>query len=140
MKIRKIEHIGIAVRDVEQARAFYTGTLELPAISEETVESMKLRIVKIRVGETVLELLEPLEGEAVIRGFLDRRGEGIHHICFEVDDVRAATREVEGRGCRVLWPEPRRGAGGRAVNFLHPGSTRGVLIEFNAPPPGRQNP
>ena len=131
MNIRKIEHVGIAVRSAEAARDFYAGRLDLAAVSDETIDEMKLRIVKIEVGETVLELLEPLAGEAVISRFLDKRGEGIHHICFGVDDVAAATGEAGRRGCRVLWEEPRRGAGGRRVNFLHP--VHGVLIEFNEP-------
>lgn len=133
MKIRKIEHIGIATRSAEASRDFYAKTLGLAAVSDERHEAMKLRIVKVRVGETVLELVEPLEGETAVRKFIETRGEGIHHICFEVDDVKAATAEVAGKGCRVLWPEPRAGAGGRPVNFLHPASGRGVLIEFNQP-------
>lgn len=133
MNIRKIEHIGIAVRSAEAARDFYAGTLGLAAVSDETLADMKLRIIKVAVGETVLELVEPLAGETVVRKFLDARGEGIHHVCFEVDDVRAATDEVKGGGCAVLWDAPRRGAGGRWVNFLRP--VHGVLVEFNEPNP-----
>lgn len=133
MKIRKIEHVGIATKDAAKARDFYVGTLGLAAVSDERHEAMKLRIVKIRVGETVLELVEPLAGETAVRKFIETRGEGVHHVCFEVDDVKGATAEAHAKGCRVLWPEPRTGAGGKPVNFLHPSSSFGVLIEFNQP-------
>jgi methylmalonyl-CoA/ethylmalonyl-CoA epimerase len=133
MNVESLDHIGIAVRDADRARAFYAGTLGLEDLGEEIVASMNLRVVKVRVGTTVLELLEPLEGEAVVRAFIERRGEGIHHVCFGVADVRAAAREAGARGCRALWPDPKLGAGGRRVNFLHPRDTGGVLIELSQP-------
>jgi methylmalonyl-CoA/ethylmalonyl-CoA epimerase len=133
MKVRKIEHLGIGVPSLEESLKLYRDTLGLPVADVEVLADMKLKVIKVQVGESVLELLEPLPGETVISKFLAERKGGIHHVCFEVDDVAAATREVAARGYEPLWPEPRRGAGGRLVNFLKPKRTGGVLIEFNQP-------
>jgi methylmalonyl-CoA/ethylmalonyl-CoA epimerase len=135
VKIRKIEHLGLACRSAAQAEAFYHGVLGLPVVEREELEEQRLKVVKVRAGESVLELLEPLPGEDVVSKFLDRRGEGLHHVCLEVDDVRAATAELEARGYTPVWEEPRRGAGGRRVNFLRPKDTFGLLLELNEPPP-----
>ena len=131
MKIRKIEHLGLACRSSEEATRFYSDVLGLPIVSRETLEEMKLRIVKVKAGETVLELLEPMEGETVVSKFLAANGPGFHHVCFEVEDIREATDELERKGYITLWEEPRRGAGGKWVNFLRPRDTFGMLIEFN---------
>lgn len=133
MKIRRIEHLGIAVRSVAEAEALYHGTLGLPVVDRETLEDMKLRVVKVAAGPSVLELLEPLEGETVISKFLASHGPGIHHVCFEVDDVAAATDELRAKGYSLVWDAPRPGAGHRLVNFLKPKETGGVLIELNQP-------
>jgi methylmalonyl-CoA/ethylmalonyl-CoA epimerase len=133
MKIRKIEHLGIGVQSLEEALKLYRDALGLPIADLEILAEMKLKIIKVKAGETVLELLEPLPGETVISKFLAERGGGIHHLCFEVDDVKAATAELSAKGYEPLWPEPRRGAGNRLVNFLRPKKTGGVLIEFNQP-------
>jgi methylmalonyl-CoA/ethylmalonyl-CoA epimerase len=133
VNIRKIEHLGIAVRDLEKAVALYSGVLGLPVVDRETLEDMKLKVVKVRSGESVLELLEPLPGETVISKFLDSHGEGIHHVCFEVDDLVKATAEIQARGYETVWPAPKKGAGNRWVMFLKPCQTGGVLIELNQP-------
>ncbi len=135
MKIRKIEHVGIACRDAEKAAEFYRGILGLPEESRETIEPMKLRVVKIRASETVLELLQPCEGEEVMTKFLAKNGEGIHHLCFEVDDIAAATTELREKGFAPVWEEAHVGAGNKWVNFLRPRDTGGVLIELNQPRP-----
>ncbi|HXX94620.1 MAG TPA: methylmalonyl-CoA epimerase [Planctomycetota bacterium] len=131
MKILKIEHLGLACRSAEAAAAFYSGVLGLPVVARETLDEMKLRVVKVKAGESVLELLEPAPGEPVISKFLDSRGEGIHHVCLAVEDLRGAMRELRERGYTPLWEEPRRGAGGKWVNFMRPRETFGVLIELN---------
>lgn len=133
MRIGKIDHLGIACRSAESAAKFYGGALGLPVVARETLPDMKLRVVKLAAGESVLELLEPLEGEEVVSKFLAARGEGIHHVCFEVDDVAAAGEELRKRGYTPLWEKARRGAGGRRVNFLRPRETGGVLIEISSP-------
>lgn len=133
MKIRGVDHLGIACRSAADAERLYAGALGLPVVARETLEDMKLRVVKVKAGETVLELLEPMEGEAVISKFLASRGEGLHHVCFDVEDVRAAAAELRARGYETVWDEPRRGAGGRTVHFLKPRGTAGVLIELSQP-------
>jgi len=135
MKIRKIEHLGIGVPSLEEAMKLYRDALGLPVADLEVLAEMKLKVIKVQAGETVLELLEPLPGEDVISKFLEARGGGIHHVCFEVEDVRGATMELAARGYEPVWPEPRRGAGNRLVNFLRPKKTGGVLIEINQPAP-----
>ncbi|OHB74537.1 MAG: methylmalonyl-CoA epimerase [Planctomycetes bacterium RBG_16_59_8] len=135
MEIKKIDHIGIAVTDAEKAEETYCGMLGLSKVHAEILKEMKLKVVTVAVGESRLELLEPLAGEATISRFLQAKGEGIHHICLEVADVHAATKELKEKGFRPVWDEPRTGAGGRLVNFLHPSQTHGVLIEFSQPSP-----
>ena len=131
MKIGRIEHLGIACRSAEATAKFYAEVLGLPVVARETLEEMKLKVVRVKAGESVLELLEPLEGEAVVSKFLAERGEGFHHVCFDVDDVRSATAELRSRGLRPLWDEPRRGAGGRWVQFLRPKEAHGLLVELS---------
>jgi len=131
MNVRKIDHLGLAVRSADAAERFYAGVLGLPVTHRETLEGMKLKVVKVRSGDSVLELLEPLPGEEVISKFLAERGEGFHHVCFEVADVAAATTELVGQGYRPVWPEPRPGSEGRLVNFLRPKETFGTLIELS---------
>lgn len=133
MQPRKIEHLGVAVRNLEEAERLYAGVLGMPVVARETLEAMKLKVVKVAVGESVLELLEPLPGEDVISKFLAGHGPGIHHVCFEVDDVAAATAELKAKGLAPVWDQPRLGAGHRLVNFLRPKECGGVLIELNQP-------
>lgn len=135
MKILRIEHLGLACRSAEGAAAFYSGVLGLPVISRETLEGMKLKVVKVQSGGSTLELLEPLDGETVISKFLAAKGEGIHHVCFAVEDLREAMKELRSKGYTPLWDEPKVGAGGRWVNFLRPKETFGVLLELNQDPP-----
>ena len=130
VKPKKIAHIGIAVRSVEQALSFYRDALGLA--HEETLDLPErgLRIAFLRAGESLIELLQPLHDKSEISAFLDKRGEGIHHICFEVDDIRAKMRDLEARGVRLLQREPQIGAEGQPVAFLHPKSCHGVLAEL----------
>jgi len=131
MKIRKIEHLGMACRSAETAARFYTEVLGLPVVSRETLDDLGLKVVKVETGESVLELLEPLAGETVISKFLASRGEGIHHVCLAVEDIREAIRELKAKGYQPLWDEPKAGAGGKWVTFLKPKDTFGVLLELN---------
>lgn len=133
MNVRRLDHVGIAVSSLDRALALYRDVLGLPVASQETLDAMKLRVARVKAGESVLELLEPLPGEEVVSQFLSRRGEGLHHVCLEVDDVAAAMRELQSRGYEPVWPEPRPGAGGRLANFLRPRNTGGVLLELNQP-------
>ncbi len=134
MKARKIEHIGIAVRSIEETLPLWRDVLGLHHEGTETVDSMKVRVAKLRAGETIIELIEPLEGEEPTRRFLEKRGEGIHHICLEVENLAGAGQDLAGRGITPLYPEPRQGSGRSLVNFLLPKQTHGVLIELNQLP------
>lgn len=134
MNILDLDHIGIAVRSIDQARRLFVDVLGGRVVHEVPFEPMKLRICKIDIGGTVIELLESLEGEEVVRKFLERRGEGIHHLCYSVRDIHAAQKELEGRGYKALWPEPRMGSARQLVAFLHPRDTHGVLIELTEAP------
>lgn len=132
MKILKIEHLGLACRSAEAAAKFYVEVLGLPVVSRETLPDMKLQVVKVQVGESVLELLEPqVGGDPVISKFLETRGEGLHHVCLEVEDIRGAIAELKAKGYHPLWDEPKVGAGGKWVTFLRPKETFGMLIELN---------
>ncbi len=134
MKLPPIEHIGIAVKDAEAVAQFYTSLLGLERIETEVVESMKLKIIKLRSQNVTIELLEPQAGEEVVANFIQKRGEGLHHLCFETDDVEQASEELQQKGYKPLWDKPRPGSGHRLVQFLHPVQTYGVLIELNQKP------
>ncbi|MCE9582080.1 MAG: methylmalonyl-CoA epimerase [Planctomycetes bacterium] len=127
-----LNHVGIAVRRIEDALPFYRSLDPNAEVEFEVVAEMKVRVAKVRFANTCLELIEPLEGESAITKFLEKRGEGIHHICLEVPDVDSATKSLELQGYKPVYPEPRDGSGGMRVNFLSPRDTRGVLIELNS--------
>jgi len=133
VKILKIEPLGIAVPSLGEAEKLYAGALGLPVVDREVLEDRKLNVLKVQAGESVLELLEPRPGEQVISKFLQARGPGIHHICFEVENVAEATAYFKAKGYTPLWDTPQPGAGHRLVNFLKPKETLGVLIEINQP-------
>jgi methylmalonyl-CoA/ethylmalonyl-CoA epimerase len=128
--MRRLDHIGIAVHDLESALDAYTKGLGLSCVHRETVESEHVRTAFLPLGDTHLELLESLSPEGPVGRFLERRGEGIHHLCFEVEDVDAALARCRAHGMTALG-EPRMGAQGKRVVFLHPRSANGVLIELS---------
>lgn len=129
--IRRLDHIGIAVRDLEAAVRVYTEGLGLACDHRETVEDQQVRTAFLPVGETHVELLESLSAEGPIGRYIAKRGEGIHHLCFEVADIRAALAACEKAGLTLIDREPRVGAQGKWVAFVHPKSTHGVLIELS---------
>lgn len=130
MKVTKVEHIGIAVRSIEEARAFYEQGLGLTLARLEEVEREGVRVAFLSAGESEIELLEPLgEGGSVAR-FLESRGEGIHHLCLEVDNIEEAMARLSAQGFRLLDEKPRLGADGKRVAFVHPRSAHGVLLEL----------
>lgn len=139
--IRRLDHIGIAVRDLEAALRAYEGGLGLACSHQETVVGEQVKTAFLPLGGTHLELLESLTPEGPIGKFLERRGEGIHHLCFEVEDLEEAAARCRASGMTLLG-EPRPGAQGKRVVFLHPKSAHGVLIELSqavrspAPPEG----
>lgn len=125
----RIDHLGIAVRDVHQARAFYE-LLGMKAGPEEVVEQEQVRTVMIPVGDSRLELLEPTSPDSVIGRFIDRKGEGLHHIALHVDDIEDVLAEMKGAGMKLVSDELKIGAGGHLYFFVHPSSTGGVLVEI----------
>ncbi|MBM3789736.1 MAG: methylmalonyl-CoA epimerase [Acidobacteria bacterium] len=130
---RKIDHIGIAVRDLDAALAAYQARLGIPLAHIEEVPEQKTRVALLPVGESRIELLEATEPESPVGRFLAKRGEGIHHICFQVEDLAAELQVLKSRGVRLIDETPRRGAHGCLVAFVHPSSAHGVLIELSQP-------
>jgi len=130
-----IDHIGIAVSSIESALRFWRDTLGLTPGAPEDVPTEGVRVVFLPMGESRIELLEALAPESPIARFIDKRGEGIHHICFRVSDIEATVAALEKKGARPIAPRIRVGAGGRRIAFVHPGSTGGILLELKEYPP-----
>jgi len=130
MKILKISHIGIAVENLAGALAFWEKALGLKIEGTEAVPAMGLKVAKLRLGESDVELLESTDPEGPVGKFIAARGPGIHHLCVEVDDVTEALAELKAAGYRLLDEEPRTGAGGAKIAFVHPKSCGGVLLEL----------
>lgn len=132
--IKGVAHIGIAVESIEAARQFYEALgLEVEAIEEVPAEGV--RVAMIGCGDTHIELLEPTTPSSPIRAFLDKRGPGIHHLCLDSDAIRDDDRRLRDAGYRLLRESPTRGAGGCWVQFVHPKSAGGVLVELSESPP-----
>jgi len=130
MKIERIEHIGIAVSNLDEAISFYEKVLNLSCYAIEEVADQKVRTAFFKVGETKIELLESTDPEGPIGRFIEKKGEGIHHIAFAVENVEQALLETEAKGVRLIDQKPRNGAEGLLIGFLHPKNTMGVLTEF----------
>jgi methylmalonyl-CoA/ethylmalonyl-CoA epimerase len=128
--MKNIEHIGIAVKDLQASITLFEKILDVKCYKTEEVESEKVRTAFFKKGETKLELLESLEPEGVISKFLKSKGEGMHHIALEVDDIEGEMVRLKGEGFVLLNEQPKRGADNKRVCFLHPKNTNGVLIEL----------
>lgn len=128
--IKKIDHLGIAVRSIDEARTFYEEVLGLVCEKEEVVASQKVRTAFFSVGDIHIELLEPTSDDSPIAGFLNKKGEGFHHIAYRTDNIEDQLGTARERGCSLIHETPIEGAGGKQVAFLHPKSTFGVLTEF----------
>jgi methylmalonyl-CoA/ethylmalonyl-CoA epimerase len=125
-----LDHIGIAVADLHQALAFYRDALGLEIDAPEDLESQQVRAHFVPVGGPALELLEATDDASPIARFVERRGPGLHHITLRVDDIAAALTRLKTHGVRLIDQEPRAGAGGSLVAFIHPASAHGVLVEL----------
>jgi methylmalonyl-CoA epimerase len=125
----KIDHLGIAVRSIDKALEFYRDQLGLSVALREAVPAEKVEAAMLPLGESRVELLEASEPDSVIAKFIDKRGEGLHHVAMTVPDLYAAVERLKASGARVL-NEPRIGAGGHLYSFIHPSSTGGVLLEL----------
>jgi len=128
--MKKVDHIGIAVRSLQDSLSFYTEVLKLPLLGIEEVVSQKVRVAFLQAGETKLELLEPTSKDSPIASFIEKRGEGIHHIALGVESIEQRIVEMKQQGIRMIDEQPRTGAHGSDIAFMHPKSTGGVLFEL----------
>lgn len=130
MKITHIEHIGIAVKSIKEQLPYYEGVLGLKCYNIETVEDQKVKTAFFKVGQTKIELLEPTDEESTVAKFIEKRGEGVHHIAYATENLNESLEEAESKGIRLIDKQGRPGAEGLSIAFLHPKSTGGVLTEL----------
>jgi len=133
MSVKSLNHIGIAVRSIDDQQAYYAETLGLEFEGREDVPSQKVCVAFFRAGDVRIELLEPTESDSPVAKFLDKRGEGLHHIAFTVDDIQARIDELKESGFRMIDEAPRPGSHQMQIAFLHPKSSFGVLTELCEP-------
>ena len=128
--LTKIDHLGIAVHSINEARHFYENVLGLICEKEEVITSQKVKTAFFVLGETHIELLEPTSDDSPIAKFLSTKGEGLHHVAYHSDDINTQLAKAKEEGCRLIHETPFTGAGNKQVAFLHPKSSHGVLTEF----------
>ena len=128
--VKKIDHIGIAVKSIEESLKQYEETLGMELAGTEVVEEQKVRTAFLPIGDTEIELLESTDPEGPIGRYIEKRGEGVQHIAYRVENVEEAIKEMMDKGIRMIDEKPRYGAGGAKIAFCHPKSTNGVLIEL----------
>ncbi len=126
----RLDHIGIAVENLEQSVAFYRDVLGLELHGTETVEEQKVKVAFFPVGDTEIELLESTDPEGPIAKFIAAKGQGVQHLAFRVKDIEKTLADLKARGMRLIDEKPRYGAGGAKIAFLHPKATNGVLVEL----------
>lgn len=131
MKALKVDHIGIAVKNLEETLKFYTDVLGLEVEGTETVEEQKVKVAFLPIGDTEVELLESTSDDGPIAKFIERNGEGVQHIAFKVDDIEEAIAYMKEKGMRMIDEAPRYGAGGAKIAFVHPKSSHRVLVELS---------
>ena len=129
----RIDHIGVAVSSIEDSIGLYAGAFEMAEQHRETVEEQGVKAVLLEVGEGHVELIEPLSPESSVAKFIERNGEGLHHVAYQTDDIEAALEKVRAAGLRLIDEQPRVGIRGSRVAFLHPKATGGVLTELVEP-------
>ncbi|MCK5913365.1 MAG: methylmalonyl-CoA epimerase [Desulfuromusa sp.] len=128
--LKKINHIGIAVKSLDDSIPFYRDQLGMTFEGTEEVAEQKVKVAFLQIGESRIELLEPTSADSPIAKFLEKKGEGVHHMAYEVEDVVAALADLKGKGLRLIDETPRRGAHNSLIAFLHPKATGGVLTEI----------
>jgi methylmalonyl-CoA epimerase len=129
-RLGAVNHIGIAVKNLEEAKKVFSEALGLPCVDEKTLPERGVRIAFLSSGNTTIELLEGIGPESTVSKFVEQRGPGIHHLCFEVDGIERVMKELADSGVRLIDEKPRPGAEGKPVAFVHPKSTLGVLVEL----------
>jgi methylmalonyl-CoA/ethylmalonyl-CoA epimerase len=127
---RKLDHVAVAVHSINAALPFYRDVLGLVYQGEEDVPGQGVKVAVLAAGDVRIELLEPTAPDSPVARFLDKKGEGLHHIAFRADDIAVELKDLSARGVRLIDPEPRSGAEGTCIAFLHPDAGAGVLIEF----------
>jgi methylmalonyl-CoA epimerase len=132
--VKRIDHIAIAVHDIDEAAKFYTDMLKLDLSGVEVVTEQKTKVGFLKIGDSSIELVQPASDDSPLVKFLETRGPGIHHICLEVDDIQGEVEELKKRGARMIDEKPRPGAHKTQVAFIHPKISGGVLIELNELP------
>ncbi len=130
MKVLKIDHIGIAVKSISEAKNLYSGLLGLTHTGNETVAEQKVTTAFFPVGDTEVELLKSTSEDGPIAKYIEKKGEGVQHIAFRVENLEGALAELKAKGIQLIDEKPRCGAGGAKIAFLHPRSTFGVLVEL----------
>ncbi len=128
---KRLAHIGIAVRSIDKSAGIFSSLFGIPAEHTEEVADQRVRAMFFRIGESGVELLEPAGSDSPIAKFIEKRGEGVHHLSFEVDDIEAEIARLKREGFQMVDETPRTGADGSKVAFLHPRSTNGVLVEIS---------
>ncbi len=131
MKVLKVDHIGIAVSNLEESLKFYTEVLGLKSEGTEVVEEQKVKVAFLPCGDSELELLESTSPDGPIAKFIEKNGEGIQHIALRVENIEEALAELKEKGVRLIDEKPRYGAGGASIAFVHPKATKGVLLELS---------
>lgn len=126
----KLDHIGIAVKNIEDKLKIWQDLLGLKLQMIEEVPQQKVKIAVLNIGDAKIELLEPMENESPVAKFIDKRGEGIHHLCFEVEDIERALSKIKKNGIKLIDEVPRKGASAEKIAFIHPKDMGGVLIEL----------
>jgi methylmalonyl-CoA/ethylmalonyl-CoA epimerase len=126
----KINHLGIAVKSLTDSLNFYCDTLGLSVSCTEIVADQGVEVAMLPLGESRIELLQAINPDSPVARFIEKRGQGIHHICIEVDDIVAKLAEMKAKGAQLIDETPKKGAGGHLIAFVHPKSTAGVLIEL----------
>jgi methylmalonyl-CoA epimerase len=131
--IKGIDHVGIAVKSIDEAKKFWVDTLGLTLSHIEEVPEQKVRVAMLQAGETTIELLEPTSPDSPIQRFIDKRGEGLHHLTLQTDNLAERLKELKDANVSLIDEQPRVGTGGASIAFLHPKSTHGVLVELCEP-------
>lgn len=131
MKTLKLDHIGIAVKDLDEALPFWQEVMGLELVGTEVVEEQKVKVAFLPVGDTEIELLESTAEDGPIARFIERNGEGIQHLAFRVEDIEEGIAFMKEKGMRMIDEKPRYGAGGAKIAFLHPKSSKGILVELS---------
>src|SRR5258706_3261087 len=130
MSVKRLTHVGIAVKSLKNSVELFTRLLQVEKAGEEAVESQRVKLAFLDLGDTSIELTEAADPESPIAKFIEKRGEGVHHLSFEVDDIEAELARLRKEGFRLIDETPRPGAGGHLIAFIHPKSTNGVLVEI----------